>query len=114
MTKKTTRQIGNEGENRAVEFLVSRHFEILETNYRFRRNEVDIICLKDNLLVFVEVKYRKTNHFGEAEDFVTAAQLHRLHEAAEDYMLQINWQKEIRFDIIAIAGDQLEHFLDIS
>lgn len=114
MNQKTTKQIGDHAENRAVAYLVSHDFEILETNYRFRRNEVDIICLKDDLLVFVEVKYRKNNYFGEAEDFVSEAQLHRLHLAAQDYIQQIRWQKEIRFDIIAIVGKELEHFLDIS
>ena len=54
---KTNKQIGDDGEDRAEVFLLKKGYEVLERNYRFGRNEIDLICLNDNLLVFVEVKY---------------------------------------------------------
>ncbi len=104
--------IGIEGENRAVSHLESLGFEILERNYRYKRAEIDIIAMKSNLLLFVEVKARKNNHFGNPEEFVSNSQKKLIIEAADDYIHAINWQKNIRYDIIAITGKELEHFKD--
>lgn len=104
--------IGIEGENKAVSHLESLGFEILERNYRYKRAEIDIIAMKSNLLLFVEVKSRKNNHFGNPEEFVSNSQKKLIIEAADDYIHAINWQKNIRYDIIAITGNELEHFQD--
>ena len=48
--------VGMEGENRAVDFLMQKGYEILFRNWRTRTGEVDIIAKKDSVLVFVEVK----------------------------------------------------------
>ncbi len=99
-----TRTTGSKGEALAQRHYVSQGFEILETNYRHKRAEVDFIALTadEQLLVFVEVKNRTRNDFGEAETFVSDAQQGRIKEAAEEYIFGINWQKDVRFDIVSI------------
>ena len=79
-------------------------YEILEVNYRYKRAEIDFIALTadEKLLVFVEVKNRSRKDFGEAETFVSEAQQGRIKEAAEEYIFGINWQKDVRFDIVSI------------
>lgn len=52
----STREKGNLGEDRAVNFLLSQKYEILDRNYRIRTGEIDIVALKDDTVVFVEVK----------------------------------------------------------
>ena len=108
----TRKEIGNKGEENAVNFLFANGYEVLERNYRFGRGEVDIIARKDLIMVFIEVKTRKNTNFGYPETFLSEAQQERIHWAAEEYVLQKTWQGEIRFDIIAILWEGQEPTLD--
>ena len=106
--------IGIKGEALAKTHYESRGYEILEINYRYKRAEIDLIVLEnEQLLIFVEVKNRSRKDFGEAETFVSEAQQERIKAAAEDYIYAINWQKDIRFDIVCVDSEhQLEVFED--
>lgn len=112
-SKRTTKEIGDEWESRAKHFLEQKEYQFLERNYRSRRNEIDLIFKDNNVLVFVEVKFRKNTWFGNPEDFVDANKLNRIMEAAEDYMYQKDWNGPIRFDIIAITPDEILHLEDV-
>ena len=107
---------GKLGEDKAASFLTEKGYEIVERNYRYKKSEVDIICKKENLLVFVEVKTRSNKNFGEPETFVSHSQQKAILRAAEEYMLQTNWPSDIRFDIIAIVinkdFEELTHLKD--
>lgn len=105
---------GKRGEELAQTRYIELGYEILEKNYRYKRSEVDFIALlKEKLLVFVEVKTRTGNEFGEAETFVSEEQQSRIKGAAEDYIFGINWQKDIRFDIVCVdSKEKLEIFED--
>ena len=56
-----TREIGNKYEDKSVEILIKNSYKILERNYQNKYGEIDIIAQKDDEIVFIEVKYRKTN-----------------------------------------------------
>lgn len=85
----------------------------MERNYRYGHGEIDIIGILDNeLLVFVEVKSRSGNAYGEPEEFVSRKQRSLILKAAEDYIFAINWHKDIRFDIISITGREVLHIED--
>jgi putative endonuclease len=105
----SNKEVGKKGEDEAVSYLLAKGFEILERNFRFKRNEVDIIARLKNLLVFVEVKMRSSNLYGFPETFVSEAQAERILEAADEYQHKVNWNGDIRFDIISIekAGKKL-------
>lgn len=105
---------GIQGEAIAKKYYETIGCEILEVNYRFNRCEVDlIVLLQEKLLIFIEVKNRSRTDFGEAETFVSDAQQHRIKEAAEDYIFGINWQKDIRFDIVCVDPEgNIEVFED--
>ena len=109
------KQTGQKGEDMAVAFLEDDGYTIQERNYRYKRAEIDIIAKKRNILIFVEVKSRRSNVFGYPESFVDEKQADRITEAAEEYMYQIKWQKNVRFDIISIetgSGLKITHFKD--
>ena len=105
---KTEKQIfGQKGEVLAGEFYIRKGFNILETNYRHGRSEIDLIVQKgNNLIVFVEVKSRKNKNFGPPEDFVSKMQQDRLLKLADHYVHICNWEKQIRFDIISVSIDK--------
>ncbi|WP_424962689.1 YraN family protein [Ekhidna sp.] len=94
---------GIQGEAIAKHHYEKQGCEILETNYRYKRAEIDLVALqKEKLLIFIEVKNRSRKDFGEPETFVSEAQQNRIKEAAEDYIFGINWKKDIRFDIFCV------------
>ncbi|MFT6882607.1 MAG: putative endonuclease [Marinoscillum sp.] len=108
-----TKSKGKYGEDLAVSFLEKKGFEITERNYRYGRGEIDLIGILDNkLLVFIEVKLRKGNTYGEPESFVSNAQQKLIIKAAENYLFAINWEKDIRFDIISITREEILHIED--
>ena len=93
---------GIQGEKIAQKYLSDHGFSILATNWRFGKNEIDIIAEKDDFLVIVEVKTRSSDRYGEPELFVTRQKQRFLIRAANAY---INWKsvnKETRFDIISV------------
>jgi putative endonuclease len=107
-----TKKIGESGEERACQFLEEKKYQILHKNWRFKHAEIDIIAKSQNIIVFVEVKFRKSNKFGYPEEFVSKHKIKKMHEAAAAYIETNNWDGELRFDIIAIEGNNIEHFED--
>ena len=105
---KTEKQVkGNRGEEKAVEYLQSNGYTILERNWQIGHLEVDIIASNEDFLVIVEVKTRKSNTFGEPEEFVTLQKQRNLIRAAAAYITKFGITKEVRFDIVSvILNDQ--------
>ena len=99
----TTTEIGRRGEALAVEFLLKKGYRVVALNFRAGRGEIDIIAwANERLLVFVEVKTRAGEGFGGPEDAVGAKKQDLMARTAGIYMEQIDYDWEIRFDIIAI------------
>lgn len=90
------------GENLAKDYLLSQGYEILETNWRCKNYEIDIISKTPTTLVFVEVKARKSLIFGEPEIFVTKQKQKFLVAAAHHYLILHNIHLEARFDVVAV------------
>jgi putative endonuclease len=110
---KTKAESGKEGEKRAAEFLQLKGWKIIAQNYRYKHGELDIIGIDKDVLVFVEVKFRKNNNFGFPEDFVNNRKMDMVRKTAINFMIKENWQNDIRFDIISITGEETpEHFED--
>jgi len=93
---------GDFGEHLAVEYLVSKGYKILETNWTFQHKEIDIIAKKAPFIVFVEVKTRRTNYFGEPYTFVNNAKQRHLVKAANAYVEKFDIMDDARFDIISV------------
>lgn len=96
-------ELGIEGERIAVEYLRQKGYKLLETNWRYEKKEIDIIARKGNLIIIVEVKSRSTDFFGKPEEAVTLAKQKLLIEAADYYMQQVDFEAEVRFDIVSIV-----------
>ena len=116
-----SRKRGIVGEKLAVKELEKKGYEILYRNYRYQRAEVDIVAKNDDVVVFVEVKQRRSDQFGFPESFVGKQKMTLYTQAAEHFIESERWHGELRFDIIAISGDldkseseiKLEHFEDV-
>jgi putative endonuclease len=108
-----TKKIGDKGEDFAINILKSKGYEILERNYRFKRAEIDVISLHSNLLIFVEVKALHSFNHGYPEERVNQAKINKILEAAEHYIFAINWQKDIRFDVLSIDLNNPDNYFHI-
>lgn len=104
MNNKTTRQVGNEGEELAAAYLESKGYTILERNYFFERAEVDIVAYDETCIVFVEVKQRRNTRFGKPEEFVTQEKIDNMYKAAEAWLYERKMDgSPVRFDVIGIV-----------
>ena len=105
----STKHKGNEGEDIACDFLIKAGYKIKERNWHFGKYEVDIIVENEDLIAFIEVKFRTGNYFGDPEIFVSQKQKLNLIRVANHFIDKRNILKEARFDIIAIVknNDQI-------
>lgn len=105
----TSKDIGAGKEREAVKALKKRGYKILETNFLIKGGEIDIIAKHKDTIVFVEVKYRKSNDFGFAQETVIFSKQKKIIKAALLYLQKNNIKdSNIRFDIAAINQDDIE------
>lgn len=104
--------LGRQGELIACTHLQKNGYLILERNWRFGREEIDIIAEKDDLTVFVEVKTRRTDFTGDPVMAVTEGKRKIIIRTANEYVLSKNIEKESRFDIIGIVLNNKETRID--
>jgi putative endonuclease len=96
-------QFGKRSERLAAEFLIRTGYRILETNYRSKLGEIDIIASEKGTIVFVEVKARNTSRFGSPKGAVTPAKQRKISMAALDYLKRSGQAgASARFDVVAI------------
>jgi putative endonuclease len=96
---------GRVAEQEAALWLESKGYTLLEANYRHQHAEIDLIMTHQGLLVFIEVKFRTGTGFGYAEEFVDGTKKRLLVKAADQYIYQKDWHRDIRFDIVGVYKD---------
>ena len=100
---------GNQAEDQACRFLQQQGLKLLKRNFTTRAGEIDLIMQDTNnaaeTLVFIEVRYRKNKDFGGAAASVTYKKQQRIIKAALAYQQRHAPQSSMRFDVIAIEGD---------
>jgi putative endonuclease len=102
MSQATT-DFGKHGEDLAASYLTELGFEILHRNFRYGKNEVDIIAKRGGIISFVEVKSRHSLKFGHPLEAVTKAKQREMQKVAMHFISQHaaeNW--DYRFDAIAV------------
>ncbi len=107
---------GRLGEYRAISYLERKNYTILESNYHFKKSEIDIIA-KDNsceTLCFIEVKLRSNYKFGYPENQIKTNQILSIKRAADYYLETLkHLPLSIRFDVIAIQYNQIQNSFKI-
>jgi len=111
----TTKAIGEDGESRALAYLLARGLTLVRRNYRVaagpnaRGGEIDLIVREpDGTLVFVEVRTRKASGFGGAAGSVSAAKQRSVIFAARCYLRAFASPPACCFDVVAIEGAHIE------
>ena len=94
---------GARGERIARDYLESQGYDVLDTNYRCRWGEIDLVAQQDDTLVFVEVRTKRHLSYGTPQESLTKSKVARLIATAETYLQEhesdgANW----RIDLIAV------------
>jgi putative endonuclease len=101
--QQSTSEKGRLGEEIALRHLAEMGYDILETRYKFLGAEIDVIAETKTHLVFVEVKLRFTDTYGDPWEAVNPKKRRRIVLAADGYIKSSPSEKEPRFDIISIV-----------
>ncbi|MFT5813018.1 MAG: putative endonuclease [Psychroserpens sp.] len=106
--KTSTVTTGKNSEQLAANYLSQNGLLLKTCNFQNRRGEIDLIMTENDTWVFVEVKYRKNNHFGGAIAAVSANKQQKIRQCAAFYLQQAGlneYNTPCRFDVIAMQGD---------
>ena len=101
-------EIGLQGENQAAVYLKRQGMRILEKRFRTPHGEIDLIAREKDTLVFVEVKARLASAEGQGLLAVNAKKRGHLRYAAQYYLRSHPWE-QVRFDVIEISAEGLQH-----
>jgi len=103
----TNRNVGDLGEDRACEYLISEGHKIVDRNYATKFGEIDIITKRAGVIFFVEVKAGKGNSWVQPEELITQQKLRRLLKTVEMYFLnnKIKENQEWQLDGISLLLD---------
>lgn len=97
---------GRAAEERALEFLRQEGLRLLARNYRARGGEIDLVMQQADTLIFVEVRYRRSERFGTAAESVTAAKQRKLLDTAGRFLQERRLDVPCRFDVVGISGQE--------
>lgn len=108
--------LGKAGEDAAMAYLERNGYTIRHRNWRKNRLELDIVAVKDEQLIVVEVKTRSNTDYIEPQDAVNWQKIRHIVVAADAYMKHFGIDIPVRFDIITAVGEigafEIEHIKD--
>jgi putative endonuclease len=104
---------GIAGEDRAAAWYEAAGYEVVARNWRCRDGEIDLIAAHGSTVVVCEVKSRASADFGLPAEAVTPAKQARLRRLAAQWLEASGRRpREVRFDVAAVLGDELEVITD--
>ncbi len=94
---------GKDAEAACYQYLRSQGLKTVEKNFSCRHGEIDLIMLDSEMLVFIEVRYRKNNNYGGGLESITSAKQDKLRRTAELYLQKNHRYKNARFDVVSMS-----------
>jgi putative endonuclease len=96
------------GEGLVASWYESRHFVVVDRNWRCRLGELDLVLIGDGVVVFCEVKSRRTSTYGTGAEAVGAAKRRRLRRLAAEWLAASPHPGvDVRFDVAAVDGTRV-------
>jgi putative endonuclease len=100
------KNLGELGEDIALRHLLSKEYQLLSKNWRFKHKEIDLVMKDKENLVIVEVKTRKTNLHESQDEMIPRKKQQFLIAAADAFIMKHDINEETRFDVIIIHFDR--------
>jgi putative endonuclease len=102
-------QTGATGEELAARWYQEHGYTVLARNWRCREGELDLVLVRDGVIVFSEVKTRRSGRYGSPAEAVTLRKQRRLRSLAAQFLREQRQRADrIRFDVVAILGDTID------
>jgi putative endonuclease len=119
------KDLGRLGENLAEKFLQSKGYDIVTKNFRYKQGEeIDIIALKGELVVFVEVKAIWDSQEEKLDDpiyNVTPSKVNKIHRAGRLFLIVQEWEdRDYAIEVVSMVIDRyskkarVRHYTDIT
>ncbi len=115
---------GKVGEEIALGYLLNKGYKLIKKNFHTRFGEIDLVCTKGGVLVFVEVKLKIGEDFGTPEEMITQFKISQVQKTAEAYLLEnphvAQKYSSYQIDAVAIVLDsdnspkRINHYENIS
>lgn len=111
---KPTREIGDWAEQTAADYLAEKGFRVISRNFTFGKSEIDLVAVKENLLVFFEVKMRSRLDYGHPSDAVTVKKVRMILNGVNGFLLKNPRYQSLdqRLDVISISRIREEVSID--
>lgn len=110
------KEFGAFGEEMACRYLTQAHYRLLERNWRYGHEEIDIVAEWFGEIIFIEVKTRRNETVQKAAEAVDHAKQQHLLHAARAFMRLYQLDRPMRFDVITVVGTpadyRVEHLKD--
>lgn len=103
MDKAPAYQIGMEAESQALAFLEQQGLQLIARNVRFKGGELDLVMQDHQSRIFVEVRLRKNNRYGNAAESITFTKQQRLIRAALLYNQRFPTSQPWRIDVVTLT-----------
>jgi len=99
---------GRWAEQTALEYLLTKKLKLLDKNFRSAFGEIDLIMQDKNIILFIEVRYRSSNHFHTALESINRKKCERIIATSHQYLSENRSASQLycRFDVVAISGPQ--------
>ena len=113
-------QVGKQGELIAKKYLEKNGYKIIEQNYRTKYAEIDLVAVKGNIFVFVEVRTRTGEILGTPEESINRKKRVKLMRNARAYMIRKKNHQDYRIDAICIVlnkdfiMNRIDHYENIT
>lgn len=103
-------ELGRLGEDLAAAWYRQRGYAVVDRNWRASIGELDLVLRKGRVVIFAEVKTRRTDFFGVPALAVGVAKQQRLRRLAAMWLAdrRIRSRVDVRFDVVSITGDFVE------
>lgn len=102
---------GKKAEDVACNFLLHHGLTLITRNFHCRYGEIDLIMQDADTLVFVEVRYRRTSHFGNAVESIDANKQRKLVFTANHYLSRSKKSCPARFDVVALSPGETPQWI---
>ncbi len=105
---KISYQRGRWAEQTALEYLLTKKLKLLDKNFRSAFGEIDLIMQDKNIILFIEVRYRSSNHFHTALESINRKKCERIISTSHQYLSENRRtsQLDCRFDVVVLSGPQ--------
>lgn len=108
----TSFSTGRSAEQFAAEYLAKKGYKVLDKNWRTRFCEIDIVAKKNNIIHFVEVKFRRNNRHGSGLEAINFYKLRKMQFSAEIWVSANNWKGKYQLAAIGVYPNGTVEFID--